>query len=148
MKGPEDLTVLKTGSTTLDIAWTAPKDAGPVYFEIEMRGLMVNSETGAPESVWAPFPAVKFDRIDRLVKAKLSKLNPMSQYEFRVVLTTEDGRSAPASEALVARTELPMDWTYIYLVSGIVFLIALGIGIWRIYLARRPEVYQSQYVDL
>jgi hypothetical protein len=48
----------------------------------------------------------------------------------------------------VVKTELPMDWTYIYLFGGIALLAAIGFGIRKIYLDRRPEVYQAQYVDM
>ena len=130
------------------IGWTAPRDIGPVTFEVEVRGLFVDSESGMPQSVWAPYPAVKLERIDRLVKAEIGKLNPASQYEFRIILTTEDGRSAPPSEALSARTELPMDWTYIYAFLGLALLVALGLVAWKVVRDRRPEVYQTQYVDV
>lgn len=148
LRRPEDLTVLKSGSHFLEIGWTAPKETEHARFDIEMRGLLVNAETGAPESVWAPYPGVEIERIDRLAKARISKLNPASRYDIRVVLTTEDGRSSRPSEPILATTDLPMDWTYIYAVLGLLFLAALGFAIRRIILDRRPEVYQSQYVDL
>jgi hypothetical protein len=148
LRRPEDLTLLDAGSDSVTLAWTSPRDSGPALYEVEMRGLQVNHETGFAESVWVPFPAKDIEKIDRLVKAKLDRLNPMTQYEVRVVLTTEDGRSSPPSDAIVVETELPMDWTYIYLFSGIVLLVSVGLGIRKIYLDRRPEVYQSQYVDL
>lgn len=147
LRRPEDLTVLKSGSRSLEIGWTAPRDMGPATYEIEMRGMLVDQETGAAESIWAPFPASKIETIDRLVKARIDKLNPVSQYELRVVLTTEDGRSSPPSEAIVAKTELPMDWTYIYLALGLALAVGLGFGIRKVYLDQRPEVYQAQYVD-
>ena len=130
------------------IGWTAPRDDGPVTFDVEMRGLFVDAASGMPQSVWAPYPGVKFERIDRLVKAEIRHLNPASQYEFRVVLTTADGRSSPPSEALSARTELPMDWTYIYFFLGLAFLVMIALITWKVINDRRPEVYQSQYVDL
>jgi hypothetical protein len=148
LRRPEDLTVLKTGSDSITLAWTAPRDTGPVSYEVEMRGLFVNQETGAAESVWAPFPVKDIEKIDRLVKAKLERLNPVTQYEVRVLLTTKDGRSSPPSAPIVVKTELPMDWTYIYLFCGIALLAATGFGVRKIYLDRRPEVYQTQYVDV
>lgn len=148
LRRPEDLTVLKTGSSSVVLAWTAPRDTGPTNYEVEMRGLLVDQETGAAESVWAPYPVKDIETIDRLVKAKLEKLNPVTQYEVRVVMTTQDGRSSPPSAPIVVKTELPMDWTYIYLFSGIALLAAIGFGCWKIYLDRRPEVYQTQYVDV
>lgn len=147
LRRPEDLTVLQTGSNTMELAWTAPKDAGPASYDVEVRGLFIENETGETRSVWAPYPAVKFEKIDRLVKARLANLSPYSQYELRVVMTTQDGRSSPPSEAILARTEPPMDWTYIYAFLGVALIGLLGFLGWRIYLDRRPEVYQSQYVD-
>ncbi len=147
LRRPEDLNVLKSGSTSIEIGWTAPKGVGPATYDVEVRGLSVDDKTGEPISVWAPYPAVKFEKIDRLVKARLSALNPYSQYEMRVVMTTDDGRSSPPSEAIVVKTELPMDWTYNYAILIVLLLGALGWAGWRIYLNRRPEVYQPQYVD-
>lgn len=148
LRRPEDLVLLHAGSDSLELAWTAPRGAGPSSYDVEVRGLQVNPGTGEPRSVWAPYPAVKFEKIDRLVKARLSELQPFSQYEMRVVMTTQDGRSAPPSESIVARTEAPMDWTYIYATLCVLLVGLLGYLGWRIYQDRRPEVYQSQYVDL
>jgi len=148
LRRPEDLSVFGVESDSIMIGWTAPRDIGPVAYEVEVRGLFVDSVSGMPQSVWAPYPAVKLERIDRLVKAEIENLNPASEYEFRVVLTTEDGRSSPPSEALTARTELPMDWTYIYVFLGLVLLVVLGLVTAKIIRDRRPEVYQTQYVDV
>lgn len=148
LRRPEDLSIFGIESDSIMIGWTAPRDVGPVTFEVEVRGLFVDSESGMPQSVWAPYPGVKLERIDRLVKAEVGNLNPASQYEFRIILTTEDGRSSPPSEALTARTELPMDWTYIYVFLGLALLIALGLIAWKVVRDRRPEVYQTQYVDV
>ncbi len=148
LRRPEDLSVFETDSNSVMIGWTAPRGVGPASFEVEVRGLFVEDTTGRPQSVWAPYPAVTFERIDRLVKADIGKLNPASQYEFRVILTTEDGRSSPPSEAIIARTELPMDWTYIYLFLGLGLLVGLGFLVAKIIRDRRPEVYQTQYVDV
>jgi len=148
LRRPEDLSVFEIESDSIMIGWTAPRDVGPVSFDVEVRGLFVDTGSGMPQSVWAPYPAVKFERIDRLVKAEIGKLNPASQYEFRVVLTTQDGRSSPPSEALSAQTELPMDWTYIYLFLGLALLVGIGLITWKVIRDRRPEVYQTQYVDV
>ncbi|MCB1205716.1 MAG: fibronectin type III domain-containing protein [Verrucomicrobiae bacterium] len=148
IRRPEDLTVIKSSSSSLEIGWTAPRDIGPATYEVEMRALVVNPETGAAENIWAPFPVSKVEQIDRLVKARIDRLSPVTRYELRVILKTADGRSSPPSTAIVATTELPMDWTYLYLAFGLVLLIGLGLGIRKIYLDRRPEVYQTQYVDV
>lgn len=148
LRRPEDLSVFGVESDSIMIGWTAPRDIGPASFEVEVRGLFVDSASGMPQSVWVPYPAVKIDRIDRLIKAEIENLNPASQYEFRVILTTEDGRSSPPSEALTAQTELPMDWTYIYVFLGLALLVLIGLATAKIIRDRRPEVYQTQYVDI
>lgn len=147
LRKPEDLTVFERSSDSLVLGWTAPRDGESSDYALEVRAMIVNQATGEPESVWMPFPLADIETIDRLVKARVEGLFPAAQYEMRVILTTPDGRSSPPSEAIVAETDLPMDWTYIYLTLGILFIIALAFGVWRIYLARRPEVYQAQYVD-
>jgi hypothetical protein len=148
LRKPEDLTVLGSAKDSLTLAWTAPRGADPVGYDLEVKAMHYDEVSGTVQSLWLPYSAVKVERIDRLVKAKVSGLMPARQYEFRVLLTTEDGRSSPPSEPLLAITSLPMDWTYIYLSLGLLFLASLGYGGWRVYLARRPEVYQSQYVDV
>jgi hypothetical protein len=148
LRKPEDLAVFEKSSDSLVLGWTAPRDGQTAQYELEVRAMIVNETTGEPESVWVPFPVAEIETIDRLVKARVEGLFPAAQYEMRVVLTTPGGTSSPPSDAIVAMTDLPMDWTYIYLALGILFLIALAFGAWRVYLARRPEVYQAQYVDV
>ncbi len=148
LRRPEELVVLLSGSDFLELGWTAPKDIGNAHFEVEVSGMLVNEETGEPVSVWVPYPEVKIQMVDRLVKAKLTKLSPVRRYDLRAVLVTEDGRSSPPSNSIIAETTLPMDWTYIYLTLGILLLAGLGYAIYRIWLARRPDVYQSEFVDL
>lgn len=148
LRSPEDLSVLEVGSDSLVIGWTAPKDTGPCTFEVEMRGVLLDTNSGKLENVWVVYPAVKEDRIDRLVKARIENLNPARLYEFRVVLTTPDGRSSEPSPALSAETGLPMDWTYIYLSLGLGLVVLLGFGVRKVIRDRRPEVYQAQYVDV
>lgn len=148
LREPEDLSIVNAGSDSLTIGWTAPPQSEGNSFEVELRGMIVAEESGVPESVWAPYGDVAFERIDRLVKAKIKGLAPVSEYEFRVVMMDGNGRSSEASEAMVARTEPPMDWTYIYLCAGALFVVLLGFGIWEVFKDRQPEVYQSQYVDV
>ncbi len=148
LRKPEDLAILDTSSSSLLLGWTAPREGGVADYQVELRGMVVNEISGEPESVWTPVSVAEIETIDRLVKARIEGLFPASQYEIRVVLTTPDGRSSPPSGSIVAATELPLDWTYLYLTFGILFLLVLAFGIWRIYLARRPEVYQAKYVDV
>jgi len=110
--------------------------------------LQVREDNSFPESVWAPYGRVEFERIGRLAKAKIKGLAPVTNYEFRVVMIDENGRSSKASEALSGRTEMPMDWTYIYLGLGIALVVLVGLGVWKVIKDRQPEVYQSQYADV
>ncbi|MEC5128486.1 fibronectin type III domain-containing protein [Verrucomicrobiales bacterium BCK34] len=149
LRRPEDLTIIEKDSNSLTIGWTAPKGTAPFSFVVEMRGLYANPEKGnLPENVWIPYSNVEFERIDRLVKAKVKGLNPYSSYEMRVLMIDDRNESSPPSEVLIGDTEAPMDWTYIYLVLGILFAIGLVFAIIKIILARRPEVYQSKYAEL
>lgn len=147
LKSPEDLSVVARESDSLTIGWTAPKNSELSNFDVEIRGAFVNEQTKMMESAWFPYAAVELERIDRLVKAKIKKLSPYTTYEFRVITVDENGRSSRPSEAMHAQTDLPMDWTYIYLVSAIVLLTILILAIIKIIRDRRPDVYQSKYAE-
>lgn len=148
LRGAEDLEVVSAGARDLTLTFTAPPHSEHYRFELETMG-MVNAagEGPGPRSVWVPYPAVEFERIGRMVKAEVKVPSPASEYQFRVITTNENGYSAPPSEAIVATSGLPMDWTWIYAGLGAVLVVGLGWALRRIYLNRRPEVYQSQYVD-
>ncbi|MEM6278279.1 MAG: fibronectin type III domain-containing protein [Verrucomicrobiota bacterium] len=143
---PEDLSIVEKDSGSLTIGWTAPKNSEFARFEVELSALHAG-EGIFPRTFWVPYSDVTFERIGRLVKAKIDGLSPASTYEFRVLTLDEENRSSEPSEALAVSTDLPMDWTYIYLGLGFVALIALGFGIRKIYLDRRPDVYQAKYAD-
>lgn len=148
LRSPEDLSILDSESRSLIIGWTAPKDSELSSFDVEMRVMEVPRDpTIPPTSVWLPYGNVKFERIDRLVKAKVNGLAPQTAYEFRVTMVDENGRSSEASPAIIGRTELPMDWTYIYLALGIGFIVLVAVGAWKVIKNRQPEVYQSKYAD-
>jgi len=148
LRRPEDLTVIKKDSRSITAGWTAPKGTAPFTFVIEMRALYANPDRGnKPESIWIPYDNVEFERIDRLVKARIGGLSPFMTYEMRVLMIDDHDESSPPSAILTGETDMPMDWTYIYLVSGTLLVILLGFGITRIVLARRPDIYQSQYVN-
>lgn len=146
LRRPEDLSVVSRDDRSLTIGWTAPKDAEYLDFAVALGGMQA-AKGAIPEKVWVPYGNVEFERIDRLVKAKIMGLAPAATYEFRVITFDENGRSSPPSEALAATTDLPMDWTYIYLVLGLVAIGGLIYGIRKIYLSRRGEVYQARFVD-
>ena len=41
-----------------------------------------------------------------------------------------------------------MDWTYIYVFLGLALLVLIWLATAKIIRDRRPEVYQTQYVDV
>ncbi|MEM1443267.1 MAG: fibronectin type III domain-containing protein, partial [Verrucomicrobiota bacterium] len=143
---PEDLSIVEKDADSVTIGWTAPKDSEFARFEVELSALYAK-EGVFPQMLWVPYENVEYERIGRLVKARIQGLAPAATYEMRVLTVDEENRSSAPSEALVAATDLPMDWTYIYLGMGILALIALGFGTRKIYLDRRPEVYQAKYAD-
>lgn len=147
VRRPEDLSVLKTSGDSITLAWTAPKESSLFDFDVEISGIQFDSNLGEPIHVWVPYKNVKLERIDRLVKAELEGLMPNTTYEFRVFTVDENGRNSAPSDASFAKTALPMDWTYIYLVIGLVFLGALGWGIVKVLKDRRGDVYQAQFTD-
>lgn len=147
LRSPEDLSVFESSSKSLTVGWTAPPNSELSRFEIEFLALFKDEATGLPQQVWAPVDAVEFERVDRLVKARIDGLNPYSSYVMRVFTLDENGRASAPSDAIEVSTELPMDWTYIYLFLGIGFVGLVGFGAWKIIQSRQPEVYQAKYAD-
>lgn len=148
LKEPEDLSVLASGKDWVTIGWTAPRDSELCRFDVEVAGLAADIDQGlSPKNVWLPLSTVSYERIDRLVKARIEGLTPATAYELRVFTVDENGRSSFPSEAIEAETGLPMDWTYIYAALFAVGLILLALAVRKIVLDRRPEVYEAQYVD-
>ncbi|MDF1853456.1 MAG: fibronectin type III domain-containing protein [Verrucomicrobiales bacterium] len=147
LRSPEDLAVVEAGSSSLTLGWTAPPNSQLNDFEIELLGMVQDGGDGFPRSVWLPMREVEFERVDRLVKARMTGLQPNSAYYIRVFTLDENGRASNPSEAMEVLTELPMDWTYIYLSFLIAFVALLGFGVWKVIQGRRPEVYRSKYVD-
>jgi len=146
IRRPEDLSVLKSETDTITLAWTAPKNPELYDFEVELSG-MFDSGSGMPTHVWAPYNQVEINRVGRLVKAEIKNLLPKSAYEFRVFTIDENGKSSAASAGLHAETQPPMDWTYVYLIIALLCVIVLILGVIRIRKDREGEVYQAQYVD-
>jgi len=148
LRSPEDLNVFASGTGSVTIGWTAPSNSPLETFVVEMPGIeLFPHEDALPQRIWRPIEVAKFERIGRLVKAQIRGLPPGHFHEFRVLTLGPDGRASVPSEVLTAETELPMDWTYIYLAFGIAVLFALGLTVRKILLDRRPEVYQAQYLD-
>ena len=146
IRRPEDLSVLKSETDTITLAWTAPKNPELYDFEVELSG-MFDSGSRMPTHVWAPYNQVEINRVGRLVKAEIKNLLPKSAYEFRVFTIDENGKSSAASAGLHAETQPPMDWTYVYLIIALLCVIVLILGVIRIRKDREGEVYQAQYVD-
>ncbi len=148
MRSPEDLTVVESNSDSLVVGWTAPRDSELCRFEVEKLAMFVADGGKVPIPMWVPHEDIEFERINRLVKATIKGLAPAASYEIRVLMVDENERSSAPSDVLVVKTELPMDWTYIYLILGVAALIVLGYGIYRVIQNRQPEVYESKYADL
>ncbi len=147
LKPATDFELLKATASSLEFSWTAPKGSELDSYEVEVRGQRLDAETGALDSVWAPYPSVSYEKVGRLVKAKITDLAPFRTYEFRVFTIDLNGRSSPPSLSFGTMTTRTMDWTYIYLSIG---LLALGLMVWaiiKIIRDRRGEVYRSEFVD-
>lgn len=147
IRKPEDLSVVGRDSDSITLGWTAPAKPVNAKFDVEVRATVYVQENNSHDSIWLPYDKVKFKRIGRLVKAEVEGLQPMIEYEFRVLTVDGTGKSSFPSEAFVAQTDLPMDWTWIYAGLGICLLALLGWGVFRVFKDRRAEVYQAQYVD-
>jgi len=147
LRRPEDLSVFEVRSDSIMIGWTSPKDERGRSFEVEGRSVPVGSASGESRSVWVPYPAVKLERIDRLVKAKIEPLNPASQYEFRVVLTADDGRSSPPSEVLSVHTGSPLNLIYLWAFLGFALLVATVLITFKVVRGRHTGVVSTPYIE-
>ncbi len=136
LKSAEDFELLGASAKSLEFSWTAPKGSEIDTFELEMRGEMINPITQMPESVWAPYPAVEYERVGRLVKARVNRLRPSRFYEFRVFTIDANGRSSPPSVAFGTMTDAPLDWTFIYVGLGVFLTGLLGWGGFTVVRAR------------
>lgn len=135
LREPEDLSVLEEGSDSIMLGWTAPKEPVESSFRVERR--TVAEEAGK----WSVVPAVKYDRIERLVKAQINRLEPETGYEFRIRTVTDDGRSSLPSEVLAARTVSPEPWLYRFgypALAGLFVFLVLVLGVFLL-LRRRPR---------
>ncbi|MCB1233958.1 MAG: choice-of-anchor D domain-containing protein [Verrucomicrobiae bacterium] len=117
------------GLRHLGIAWPMP-DTGPADYEIEMRAVRTNPENYTIESVWAPYHDVEFERGRDTVRTTIRGLNPNTTYEFRV-FTLGSGGLVSEPLAFAAATRRPMDWTWIYLGTGIAVFLTLFWLVWR-----------------
>jgi len=149
VRGAEDLEVVSTGVKTITLGWTAPPDSEYFTFEVETMGMaVIDGEHGATtRPAWLPVREVEFERIGRLVKATVQVPSPAADYHYRVITTDENGRHARPTNPIVATTDAPMDWTWIYATLGLLLVSGLGFGVVRVIRDRRPEVYRSQYVE-
>ncbi len=145
---PEDLALESARSDQVKVLFTAPRNSDGFTFEIEMLISIVDFETGQTVHVWQPVRNAKFSRTDRMIRATIPDLPPVTSIEIRAVAINPQGQSSPASEPILVRTELPMDWTYIYLGLGILVLLAVGFFFFRLWRNRQSDIYQAQYVDL
>ncbi len=135
LRQPEDLSVLSAESHSLVIGWTAPKDSDESFFKVELRKVGGDTSASPDEGRWSVYPAVKFERIDRLVKASITPLVPESDYEFRVSQVNSEGRTSLPSAILAARTIKPVNWVVIGLISGL-SVVLLGLGLAAIHVVK------------
>ncbi len=109
----------------ITVKWQAPENSEDHEFEMEVRNNLLNTETNQLESVWAPVTNVVYKRDNDEVFATVKGLAPLATYEFRVFTVNANGHSSTPSIQFSKETPLPMDWTYIYLGTGL--LIAGGL---------------------
>ena len=114
----------------LTVGWALPS-IGYDKFELEMRMMRMTSADGIVESVWVPYNDVAFSASrSGEIHADIRGLSPNHTYEFRVFTLGDDSKvSEPL--AFVAKTKMPLDWTWIYISFGILVLGGLGWLIWR-----------------
>ncbi len=139
VKSAEDLEVVEDqgGPDRTTLGWTSPKNGDDYSYEVEVRAMMSIKGYSNPESVWVPQSGVTYERIGRLVKAKINQLEPGKAYEFRVVTLDKDGRAAHPTEAVIARTSEPTDWTWLI---GLATLLLVGIALMAVKIIRRRSI--------
>jgi hypothetical protein len=131
----ESLFLVEDGRNHLSIGWTPPSVDADTY-ELEMRVMRMSGENGPLESVWVPYHDVTFEkRAPGQFNADIRGLGPNRNYEFRL-FTIGQGGAVSTPLPFVAKTRMPMDWTWIYVGLGALVLGGLGWLAWRVYLAR------------
>jgi hypothetical protein len=138
----QNLSLLEDGRNHLSIAWMPPSVDADTY-ELEMRVMRMGGENSGLESVWIPYHDVSYERDDAgRFNADIRGLGPNRTYEFRLFTIGQGGAVSPPLP-FVAKTRMPMDWTWIYVGFGALVLGGIGYLGWRVYLIRtggRPAI--------
>lgn len=127
---PDDaIRLLEDGRRFLSVGWNLP-GIGYEDFEIEMRMTRQIDDNHVPESVWVPYHDVEYQVTrDGQMAASIRGLAPNTRYEFRLFTLGDNGKvSNPL--AFVAKTRMPLDWTWIYVGFGVFVLGGIGTFIW------------------
>lgn len=143
----EKIRLLDEGRRHLTVGWPLPS-VGHDQFELEMRMMRQTEETSPLESVWIPYHDVAYTADPGgEIAAEIRGLAPNRTYEFRVFTLGDDGE---VSEPLgfVAKTQMPFDWTWIYVGCGIALLAAILWLVWsRLRAASAPKVRFPGFSD-
>lgn len=144
LDSPEDLHLIKTTPKSVEISWTAPRDADIDTFEIEIRSPQTANRS------WSTHANVELKQIDRLVKAKIIDLDPKTGYEFQVFTIDTRGHSSVPSAVIASETTSSKTWIYIALAA---LLLTLGCFAWvffKFIQKPKPSDYEellSEYIE-
>lgn len=131
----DKLTLIEDGTNHLTIGWTPPAVDADTY-ELEMRVMRTNADATQLESVWVPYHDVSIQKDEAgQFRADIRGLGPNRTYEFRL-FTLGQGQSASNPLPFVAKTRMPMDWTWIYVGFAALLLGGIGYAGWRLFQAR------------
>ena len=124
------MALIEDGTRHLSIGWRQPAGSKG-DFEIEMRVMRQPGADKPMESVWVPHHDVKYlPDGEGQMAAEIRGLAPNRTYEFRL-FTLGDGGKVSEPLPFVAKTAMPMDWTWIYVSLGLLLLGGIGFAVWR-----------------
>jgi hypothetical protein len=126
----DSMKLIEDGTGHLTVGWTPPVGSTG-DFEIEMRMMRQKDQNSPLESVWVPHHDVQFlpDGSGQMA-ADIRGLAPNRTYEFRL-FTLGQGGEVSAPLPFVAKTQMPLDWTWIYISFGLLLLGSVGYFGWR-----------------
>lgn len=126
----ESMKLIEDGTGHLTVGWQPPVGSTG-DFEIEMRMMRQKDQNSPLESVWVPHHDVKFLPDDSgQMAADIRGLAPDRTYEFRL-FTLGPGGGVSQPLPFVAKTQIPLDWTWIYISFALLVLGGLGFFVWR-----------------
>lgn len=120
--------VMERGKDSLTLLWEAPK-VEPSKYLIETSYMVKNRDTGLWLKGWKPFTAwtpMKGPK-DGLAAAKLTGLEPETQYELRVLGVDKDGKFSDPSSIVQVMTASPFRlpaWTWQLLIALLLLAVA------------------------